>query len=51
MKTAFEIIIFKTKQDYSYYVGLVLMTIGMILISTSKEKDAIDSYKKETNID
>jgi hypothetical protein len=31
-----------------YYIGLILMTIGMILISTSKEIDSkISEYNNE----
>jgi hypothetical protein len=43
IKTLFEIVIFNTRQNNIYYIGIFLMTIGMILISTSKQ---IESNEK-----
>jgi hypothetical protein len=56
MKTLFEIVIFNTRQNNVYYLGILFMTFGMILISTSKnvesnENDERESYLEKNKID
>ena len=51
IKTLFEIVIFNTRQNNFYYIGIFLMTIGMILISTSKQIESNEKNIIEPHLD
>ena len=51
IKTLFEIVIFNTRQNNFYYIGIFLMTIGMILISTSKHIESNEKNIIEPHLD